>query len=59
MVGVDFDASVRLLTDTEESISLGINNLKIGIPQVNKSLNGLSSSQHQLIMSVHSFSKES
>jgi hypothetical protein len=36
MVGVDFDASVRLLMDTEESISLGVNNLKIGIPQVDK-----------------------
>jgi hypothetical protein len=41
MVGVDFDASVSLLMYTEESISLGIN--------------GLSSSRHQLIMSVHSF----
>jgi hypothetical protein len=41
MVGVDFDASVRLLMYTEESVSLGIN--------------GLSSSRHQLIMSVHSF----
>jgi hypothetical protein len=56
MVGVDFNAWVRLLTDTEESISLGINNLKIGLPQVDKSLNGLSSSRHQLVMSVHNFS---
>jgi hypothetical protein len=56
MVGVDFNAWVRLLTDTEESISLGINNLKIGIPQVDKSLNGLSSSRHQLVMPVHNFS---